>query len=70
VDPGLLEEFCPFVSVEGGFLPALNPYMNLTVIRAFSGHLVGIMITHSMYQFSLGMTLTNENFMKWNIKNS
>jgi hypothetical protein len=25
VDPGLLEEFCPFVSVEGGFLPALNP---------------------------------------------
>jgi hypothetical protein len=25
VDPGLLEEFCPFVSVKGRFLPAVDP---------------------------------------------
>jgi hypothetical protein len=24
-DPGLLEKFCPFVSVEGHFLPATDP---------------------------------------------
>jgi len=25
VDPGLLEEFYPFISIEGGVLPSLNP---------------------------------------------
>jgi hypothetical protein len=25
VGPGLLKEFCPFISVEGGLLPVLDP---------------------------------------------
>jgi hypothetical protein len=25
VDPGLLEKFCPFISIEGGVLPSPDP---------------------------------------------